>query len=81
MWNMQRLVEEAAVTGSYGALLDAVALNPQTPSGSEAKRVIDELLIAHEQYLPQFADKIAELKAAGVTIKDDVVRKLCEQGL
>lgn len=81
MWNMQRLVEEAAVTGSYGALLEAVALNPQTPSGSEAKRVIDELLIAHKQYLPQFADKIAELEAAGVTIKDDVARKLCEQGL
>jgi 6-phospho-beta-glucosidase len=43
--------------------------------------VINELLIAHKQYLPQFADKIAELEAAGVTIKDDVVCKLCEQGL
>ena len=31
--------------------------------------VLNELLIAHEKYLPQFADKIAELKAAGVTIK------------
>ena len=81
MWNMQRLVEEAAVTGSYGALLQAVALNPQTPSGADAKQVIDELLLAHEAYLPQFADKIAELKAAGVTIKDDVVRDLCERGL
>jgi len=74
-------VEEAAVTGNYGALLQAVALNPQTPSGADAKRVIDELLLAHEPYLPQFADKIAELKAAGVTIKDDVVRDLCERGL
>ena len=81
MWNMQRLVEEAAVYGDYGALLEAVALNPQTPAGGDAKRVIDELLIAHKQYLPQFADKIAELEAAGVTIKDDVVRDLCEQGL
>jgi 6-phospho-beta-glucosidase len=81
MWNMQRLVEEAAVTGSYGALLEAVALNPQTPAGSEAKQVIDELLIAHKAYLPQFAQKIAELEADGVTIKDDVVRDLCEQGL
>ena len=81
MWNMQRLVEEAAVTGDYGALLEAVALNPQTPAGAEAKQVIDELLIAHKQYLPQFTEKIAELEAAGVTIKDDVVRDLCEQGL
>lgn len=81
MWNMQRLVEEAAVYGDYGALLEAVALNPQTPAGADAKRVIDELLVAHEPYLPQFADKIAELKAEGVTIKDDVVRDLCAQGL
>ena len=81
MWNMQRLVEEAAVSGSYGALLEAVALNPQTPSGSEAKRVIDELLVAHEQYLPQFAGKIAELKAAGVEPADPVVRDLLAKGL
>ncbi len=81
MWNMQRLVEEAAVTGDYGALLEAVALNPQTPAGTEAKQVIDELLIAHKQYLPQFAQKIAELEAEGVTIKDDVVCDLCDRGL
>jgi 6-phospho-beta-glucosidase len=81
MWNMQRLVEEAAVYGDYGALLEAVALNPQTPSGSEAKRCIDELLVAHAQYLPQFADKIAELKAAGVTPVDPVVQELLAKGL
>ena len=81
MWNMQRLVEEAAVYGDYGALLEAVTLNPQTPGGADAKQCIDELLIAHEQYLPQFADKIAELKAAGVTVKDPVVQELLAQGL
>ena len=26
------------------------------------------LLIAHKKHLPQFADKIAELEAAGVTV-------------
>lgn len=81
MWNMQLLVEEAAVTGDYGALLNAVALNPQTPGGAEAQRCIDELLVAHEQYLPQFAAKIAELKAAGVEPKDPVVRDLLAKGL
>ena len=81
MWNMQRLVEEAAVTGSYGALLEAVALNPQTPSGTQAKQVIDELLIAHKAYLPQFAQKIDELEAQGVQIRDDVARDLCARGL
>ena len=43
--------------------------------------VLNELLIAHEKYLPQFADKIAELKVSGVTIKDDVARELTEKGL
>ena len=81
MWNMQRLVEEAAVTGDYGALLEAVALNPQTPSGDAAKRVVDELLVAHAAYLPQFANKIEELKAAGIEPKDEVVRDLCARGL
>ncbi|MFR7589999.1 MAG: 6-phospho-beta-glucosidase, partial [Longibaculum sp.] len=53
----------------------------QVPSGANAKRVLDELLIAHKKYLPQFAKKIAELEAEGVTIKDDVARELTEKGL
>lgn len=81
MWNMQRLVEEAAVTGDYGTALQAFALNPQIPSGTEAKRVLDEMLVAHAKYLPQFAEKIAELKAAGVKPGDPVVLDLMEQGL
>ena len=52
-----------------------------TSSGQKMVNVLNELLIAHEKYLPQFADKIAELKAAGVTIKDDVARELTEKGL
>ena len=81
MKNMEMCVEEAAVTGDYGLALQAFILNPQVPSGENAKRVLDELLIAHKKYLPQFADKIAELEAAGVTIKDDVARELTEKGL
>ena len=81
MKNMEWCVEEAAVTGDYGKALQAFILNPQIPSGATAKRVLDELLLAHKKYLPQFADKIAELEAEGVTIKDDVARELTEQGL
>ena len=81
MKNMEWCVEEAAVTGDYGMALQAFILNPQIPSGETAKRVLDELLIAHKKYLPQFAEKIAELEAAGVTIKDDVARELTEKGL
>ena len=81
MKNMEWCVEEAAVTGDYGKALQAFILNPQIPSGETAKRVLDELLLAHKKYLPQFADKIAELEAEGVTIKDDVARELTEKGL
>ncbi|ERG67383.1 6-phospho-beta-glucosidase [Exiguobacterium chiriqhucha] len=76
MKNMELCVEEAAVTGDYGLALQAFIINPLIPSGETAKRVLDELLIAHKAYLPQFADKIAELEASGVTIKDEVVQAL-----
>ena len=76
MKNMELCVEEAAVTGDYGLALQAFILNPQIPSGENAKRVLDELLIAHKKHLPQFADKIAELEAAGVTVKDEIARDL-----
>ena len=81
MKNMELCVEEAAVTGDYGLLMQAFILNPQTVSGQKMVNVLNELLIAHEKYLPQFADKIAELKASGFTIKDDVARELTEKGL
>lgn len=81
MKNMELCVCEAAVTGDYGMALQAFTLNPMIPSGATAKRVLDELLIAHKKYLPQFTAKIAELEAGGVTIKDNVARGLTEQGL
>lgn len=77
---MEQCTEEAAVTGDYGKLLTAFIINPLIPSEDTAKRVLDELLIAHEKYLPQFADKIAELKEQGIEIKDERVRSLMDQG-
>ena len=81
MKNMEWCVEEAAVTGNYGLALQAFFLNPQIQSGATAKRILDELLIAHKKYLPQFADTIARLEKEGITIKDDVARELTVQGL
>ena len=81
MKNMELCVEEAAVTGDYGTLLQAFTINPQIVAGTKAKRIMDELLIAHKKYLPQFADTIARLEEEGVTIKDDVARELTEKGL
>ena len=81
MKNMELCVEEAAVTGDYGKLVQAFTLNPQIVAGQDMINIINELLIAHKKHLPQFAVKIAELEAAGVTIKDDVARELTEKGL
>lgn len=81
MKNMELCVEEAAVTGDYGKLVQAFILNPQIVAGADMIKIINELLIAHKKHLPQFAAKIAELEAAGVTIKDDVARELTEKGL
>ena len=78
---MEECTIKAAVTGDYGLALEAFYLNPQVENGSHTKQVLDELLVAHERYLPQFAESIAELKAAGVAPQDEVVRMLCEQGL
>ena len=42
--------------------------------------LIDELLVAHAKYLPQFKEKIEELKAKGVHSTDPVVMDLMEHG-
>jgi 6-phospho-beta-glucosidase len=39
----------------------------------KSKQVLDELLVAHEKYLPQFKEKINELKSQGIGLKDPVV--------
>lgn len=77
---MEECTIEAAVTGNYGLALEAFALNPLIPAGQSAKNVLDELLIAHEKYLPLFKTKIDSLKAQGVQIKDDVSAKLVKEG-
>lgn len=73
---MEQCTIEAAVTGNYGLALQAFILNPQVPGGHVAKTVLDELLIAHKKYLPQFADTIKELEAKGVTVTDEIARNL-----
>lgn len=77
---MEECVIEAAITGDYGMALEAFYLNPQVENGEHTQRVLDELLVAHEKYLPQFAEKIAELKAAGVTVQDETAAKLVAEG-
>lgn len=78
---MEECTIEAAVTGDYGALLEAFTINPLIPMGASAKRVCDELLVAHQKYLPQFEGKIKAIKKEGLMIKDSVVRGLVDKGL
>ena len=60
--SFERLVIEAAVTGDYNKALVALTINPLIPSDKMAKIVLDELLVAHEDYLPQFKEVIEKLK-------------------
>lgn len=77
---MEECTIEAALTGDYGMALEAFTINPLIQSGAEAKRVLDELLVAHEKYLPQFQESIKKLKEKGIKSFDPVVRNLMEYG-
>lgn len=59
---MEELTISAAVTGNYERALQAFTINPLVPSGEIAKELLNEMLIAHKKYLPQFADKIIEIE-------------------
>ena len=59
---MEQTVIKAAITGDYGTALQAFTLNPLVPSGSAGKAILDELLIAHKKYLPQFKDAINKIE-------------------
>ncbi len=78
---MEECVIEAALTGDYGTLVKAFQINPLIRHGHKAMAMLDEMLVANEKYLPQFREKIIELKEKGTLIHDEKVRQLCEQGL
>ncbi len=77
---MEECTISAALSGDYGMALQAFTINPLIQKGDEAKLVLNELLVAHEKYLPQFKEKIAELKNQGVETKDPVVADLMKNG-
>ena len=58
MKDMELTTIKAAVTGDYGTAQQAFTINPLVPSGKIAKTVLDELLIAHKEHLPQFKETI-----------------------
>ena len=77
---MEELTISAALTGDYGTAREAFTINPLVAKNPEAIEVLDQLLLAHEKYLPQFADAIAALKAKGARVTDPVVLQLLAEG-
>lgn len=79
MKNMELTVLDAAVTGSYGKLLQAFIINPLIRSGETSKTMLDEMLVANKKHLKNFKATIEKLEASGVEIKDEKIRKICEK--
>lgn len=62
MKSMEETTIRAAIDGDYGAALHAFTINPLIPGGTMAKTLLDELLIAHKNYLPQFKKAIEQIE-------------------
>lgn len=73
---MELLTIEAAVTGDYNTALQAFTINPLVPSGETAKRVMDELFIAHKAYLPNFKSTTERLEKEGIEVQDELAKSL-----
>lgn len=73
---MELLTIEAAITGDYGTALQAFTINPMVKSGMKARRIMDELFIAHQAHLPQFKETIERLEKAGVEVQDELAKEL-----
>ncbi|WP_438619269.1 6-phospho-beta-glucosidase [Paraclostridium sp.] len=56
------LTAKAAVLGDYDTSIQALSINPLVTSDELAETIMNEMLVAHEDYLPQFKEKIEELK-------------------
>ncbi|MGE7662921.1 6-phospho-beta-glucosidase [Peribacillus sp. NPDC097197] len=52
--SFERVAIEAAVTGNYDTALLAMTINPLVPSDRVGKLILDEMLLAHKEFLPQF---------------------------
>jgi 6-phospho-beta-glucosidase len=52
--SFERVAAEAAVTGNYDTALLAMTINPLVPSDKVGKVLLDEMLEAHKEHLPQF---------------------------
>jgi 6-phospho-beta-glucosidase len=56
--SFERIAAEAAVTGDYDKAVLALTINPLVASDKLAKQIVDEMLEAHKEHLPQFFNKV-----------------------
>jgi len=56
--SFERIAAEAAVTGDYDLAVLALTINPLVASDNLAKQIVDDMLEAHKDYLPQFYKKV-----------------------
>jgi 6-phospho-beta-glucosidase len=56
--SFERVAAEAAVTGDYKKAVLALTINPLVQSDKLAKEIVDEMLEAHKEHLPQFFTKV-----------------------
>lgn len=55
--SFERIAAEAAIEGSYDKAVLALTINPLVASDKLAKQIVDEMLEAHKEHLPQFFNK------------------------
>ena len=55
--NWQELTVDAALNGDVNQLYQAILASPYVHDMKVAKMIMEELLKAHEQYMPQFKHK------------------------
>jgi 6-phospho-beta-glucosidase len=55
--SFERISAEAAVTGDVDLAVLALSINPLTPSDTVAREIVDEMMEAHKEHLPQFFNK------------------------
>lgn len=60
--SFERLAAEAAYTGDYNTALLAMVTNPLVGSDKEGRLLLNEMLVAHQKYLPQFKDVIEKIE-------------------
>ena len=62
MKGMEETVIKAAINGDYNTALQAFIINPLINSGKSNKPLLNEMLIANKEYLPQFNHVIKDLE-------------------